>query len=48
MSSANNPSEIQVLQTSLFARHKKKLRKNQIIELDKAVSEIKIVSSKSY
>ena len=40
MSSANNRSEIQVLQTSLFARQKKKLRKNQIIELDKAVKEI--------
>ncbi|MDP8226610.1 MAG: type II toxin-antitoxin system RelE/ParE family toxin [Candidatus Celaenobacter polaris] len=40
MISANNPSEIQVLQTSLFARQKKKLRKNQIIELDKAVKEI--------
>ncbi len=40
MSSANNPSEIQVLQTPLFARQKKKLRKNQIIELDKAVKEI--------
>lgn len=40
MSSANNRSEIQVLQTPLFARNKKKLRKNQIIELDKAVKEI--------
>jgi len=40
MISANNPSEIQVLQTSLFARQKKKLIKNQIIELDKAVKEI--------
>ncbi len=48
MISANNPSEIQVLQTSLFARQKKKLRKNQLAELDKALSEIKIVSSKSY
>ena len=40
MSSANNRSNIQVLQTPLFARQKKKLRKNQIIELDKAVKEI--------
>ena len=40
MSSANNSSEIKVLQTPLFARQKKKLRKNQIIELDKAVKEI--------
>ncbi|TSA23321.1 type II toxin-antitoxin system RelE/ParE family toxin [bacterium] len=40
MISANNPSEIQVLQTPLFARQKKKMRKNQIIELDKAVKEI--------
>ncbi|MBC8526973.1 MAG: type II toxin-antitoxin system RelE/ParE family toxin [Candidatus Cloacimonetes bacterium] len=40
MSSANNSSEIQVLQTSLFVRQKKKLRKNQLVELDKAVEEI--------
>ena len=40
MSSVNNSSEIQVLQTSLFVRQKKKLRKNQLEELDKAVKEI--------
>ena len=40
MSSANNRSEIYVLQTPLFVRQKKKIRKNQIIELDKAVKEI--------
>ena len=40
MNSVNNSSEIQILQTPLFARQKKKLRKNQLTELDKAVKEI--------
>ena len=40
MNSTINSSEIQVLQTPLFVRQKKKLRKNQLVELDKAVREI--------
>ncbi len=40
MNSTINSSEIQVLQTPLFVRQKKKLRKNQLVELDKAVKEI--------
>ena len=32
--------KIQILQTNLFARQKKKLKKNQVADLDKAIQEL--------
>ena len=40
MSSANDQKKIEVLQTPLFVKIKKKLKKNQIKELDKAIRKI--------
>ncbi len=36
----NSRNDIQILQTPLFVRQKKKLKKNQIKELDKAIKHI--------